>query len=57
MSSLTNEEYIKGLVSGDQKVILDIYDKLFLKVKYFVLKNKGSEQESEEVFQEARTKR
>lgn len=49
----TNEEYLKGLISGNQKVILEVYDKLFFKVKHFVLKNNGSEQESEEVFQEA----
>ncbi len=53
MTTFTNEEYINGLSSGDQKIILEIYDKIFTKVKFFVLKNKGSEQESEEVFQEA----
>ncbi len=53
MSSLSNEEYLSGLLTGNQDVILGIYEKIFPKVRYFILKNKGSQKESEEIFQEA----
>lgn len=53
MSLLSNQEYLDGLLSGDQSVILSIYDRIFSKVRYFILKNNGSQEECEEIFQEA----
>ncbi len=53
MPSISNKEYLTGLQSGDQDVILEIYKNIYSKVTYFILKNKGTRGDSEEIFQEA----
>lgn len=53
MSINKNTAFIEGLRDGDEKIIYDIYQNLFPKVRHFIIKNDGSHQESEEVFQNA----
>ena len=52
MPSPSNKEYLSGLQTGDQDVLHWIYKNISPKVRYFILKNKGSKEESEEIFQE-----
>lgn len=51
---MTNQDqkYIRGLKTGDQKVLQEIYTSYFPRVKDFILKNSGSDTEAEDVFQE-----
>jgi len=44
---------LNGLISGDKEQILFIYQKLFPKVLQFVLRNKGNEQDAEDIFQKS----
>jgi len=53
MPQNTNQEYLDGLKNGNTKIIVSIYTILYPKVRKFVLKNEGTEQESKEVFQDA----
>lgn len=45
--------YLDGLRTGDEKIIKAIYRSMFPKVRHFVLKNEGEQQDAEEVFQNA----
>ena len=45
--------YLDGLRTGDEKIIKAIYTSMFSKVRHFVLKNEGQQQDAEEVFQNA----
>ncbi len=45
--------FITGLKNNNEKVILEIYQKVFPNVKYFVLENKGQHADAEDVFQKA----
>ena len=45
--------FIAGLKKNNEKVILEIYHKVFPNVKYFVLENKGQHADAEDVFQKA----
>ncbi len=53
MSIKENQQYLNGLLTGKEKVILDIYKKCFPGVQSFILKNKGNLQDAEEVFHSA----
>ena len=53
MSELNTNDYIDALYGNNQKVILRIYQDIFPKVNYFVLQNKGTQEDAEEVFQKA----
>lgn len=46
-------DLLSGLVNGDKEQILLIYRKLFPKVLQFVLRNKGNQQDAEDVFQKS----
>ena len=49
----TTNTFLEGLVSGDRKIISDIYIRFYPKVKTFILQNKGSEDDVQDVFQDA----
>ena len=46
-------QYLKGLLEGDEEIIMLIYKKCYPSVVSFVAKNKGNQQDAEEVFQNA----
>ena len=46
-----NTQFLKALLSGNTTVIQQIYKRNFPKVKRFVLKNKGQQQDAEDIFQ------
>jgi RNA polymerase sigma factor (sigma-70 family) len=48
-----DENFLKGLQNGDEKVISFIYKNFYPKIRYFVIKNEGSSQEAEETFHNA----
>jgi len=51
---MTNDlKYLKALVSSDSVIISELYVKILPKVKKFVVQNKGSEEDAEDVFQKA----
>jgi RNA polymerase sigma factor (sigma-70 family) len=45
--------FITGLKTKNEKVILEIYQKVFPNIKHFVLQNKGQQADAEDVFQKA----
>lgn len=45
--------YLEGLRTGDEDIIKAIYISMFPKVRHFVLKNEGTQQDTEEVFHNA----
>ena len=49
MSTIT-EKYIQGLLSGNATIVQEIYDKLYPKVKRYVLSNDGREDDALDVF-------
>lgn len=48
-----SEQYLKGLLEGNEKVIMLIYKKCYPSVASFVIKNNGNQQDAEEVFHDA----
>ncbi len=50
MQKEENSYYINGLSMGDNVVLLDIYKEFLPKVKSFVMREKGSEADAEDVF-------
>jgi RNA polymerase sigma factor (sigma-70 family) len=44
---------IEGLCAGEKTVLKEIYDRFFVKVKTFVLQNKGAVSDAEDVFHNA----
>ncbi|MGH1387493.1 RNA polymerase sigma factor [Kordia sp.] len=51
---MSNDTYfIEGLCAGEKTVMKEIYDQFFTKVKVFVLQNKGSVTDAEDVFHNA----
>jgi RNA polymerase sigma factor (sigma-70 family) len=50
MQQVTNHPQIDALLKGDAKTMRFIYDSIFPKVKYFIFKNNGSEEDAEEIF-------
>lgn len=51
---MSNDSYFtEGLLTGDKNVLQEIYDRFFLKVKKFVLQNKGDSTDAEDIFHNA----
>lgn len=51
---MSNDAYFtEGLRTGEEKVLQEIYDRFFLKVKRFVLQNKGDATDAEDIFHNA----
>lgn len=48
-----NSFFLRALLDNDSKVIKNIYKANFFKVKTFILKNKGQQQDAEDIFQKA----
>ena len=48
-----NSYYLKALLYNDTKIIKAIYKDNFYKVKSFVLKNSGQQEDAEDIFQKA----
>lgn len=48
-----NSFYLKALLNNDSKTIKSIYKDNFYKVKSFVLKNSGQQEDAEDIFQKA----
>lgn len=49
----STDSYIQGIVQQNGKVLRHIYDDFFPRIKLFILKNSGNEQDAQDVFQEA----
>lgn len=47
------EKYLSGLIEGDAKVIQQIYERFYPKIRAHILKNKGKEDDVKDVFQDA----
>ncbi|WP_299210953.1 RNA polymerase sigma factor [uncultured Aquimarina sp.] len=50
---ITEKDQLKQLVTGDTKLIQDVYKKEFPKIRRFVLTNNGDIADAEDVFQKA----
>jgi RNA polymerase sigma factor (sigma-70 family) len=48
-----NSFYLKALLNNDSKIIKAIYEDNFYKVKSFIMKNSGQQQDAEDIFQKA----
>jgi RNA polymerase sigma factor (sigma-70 family) len=48
-----NKIYLEALLTNDAKIIKRLYQENFVKVKSFVLKNKGQAEDAEDIFQKA----
>ncbi|MBC2846542.1 sigma-70 family RNA polymerase sigma factor [Winogradskyella flava] len=48
-----NSFFLKALIANDSKAIKDIYKANFFKVRSFIVKNRGQEQDAEDIFQKA----
>ncbi len=48
-----NSFFLEALINNDSKVISDIYKANLFKIRTFVLKNKGQQQDAEDIFQKA----
>lgn len=48
-----NSYYLKALLSSNSQVVTDIYKENFYKVKLFILKNNGKQEDAEDIFQKA----
>ena len=49
----SNKIYLEALVKGDSKLLLQLYNKNFVKVKNFILKNNGASEDAQDIFQKA----
>ena len=47
------QNYLEGLQQGNKKTIRAIYDNFYPKIRNFIVKNKGSDQEAQDVFHNA----
>lgn len=45
-----SEKLVTALISGNQKITKEIYSKIFPKIRAFILKNRGDEQDAYDVF-------
>jgi len=50
---MIEDKYLDALISGNEKVLKEIYSKMFLKVQSFVLNNKGQKDDAYDVFHDA----
>lgn len=53
MNQKKSDYYLNGLTLGDELVIRELYHIFFPKVRNFILKNKGTSSDAQEVFQDA----
>jgi len=53
MHKIINDTYLEGLLSGDEKIIDQIYKRNFHRVTTFIIKNKGTQEDAKEIFQDA----
>ena len=48
-----DETYLSALSSGNQKIVVEIYERYFPKVEHFIVSNKGDQHDAKDIFQEA----
>ncbi|WP_111668891.1 RNA polymerase sigma factor [Algoriphagus litoralis] len=53
ISQLSQEDLIRGIKDNERKVMTALYVEVFPKVKHYILKNNGDEDEAKDIFQEA----
>ncbi len=53
MKQKTDEEILKGILERDNAIFNYIYENLYNQVKYMIVSNSGSDEEAQDVFQEA----
>ncbi len=49
----SDNEYIRGLIENDKAIIQKIYDDYLPRIRNFITKNRGTENDAWEIFQEA----
>jgi len=53
MVNYTNEELLRGILRNDNLVLQYIYKNFFYKINFFIKKNSGDDDDSNDIFQEA----
>jgi RNA polymerase sigma factor (sigma-70 family) len=53
MISYTNEELLHGILKNDSLILQYIYKNFFYKINFFIKKNSGNDDDSNDIFQEA----
>ena len=53
MISYTNEELLHGILRNDNLILQYIYKNFFYKINFFIKKNSGDDDDSNDIFQEA----
>ena len=53
MTKYTNEELLHGILRNDNLILQHIYKNFFYKINFFIKKNSGDDEDSNDVFQEA----
>lgn len=53
MISYTNEELLSGILRNDNLILQYIYKNFFYKINFFIKKNSGDDEDSNDIFQEA----
>jgi RNA polymerase sigma factor (sigma-70 family) len=53
MINYSNEELLKGILRNDNVILQYIYKRFYYKINLFVKKNKGNNEDANDVFQEA----
>jgi RNA polymerase sigma factor (sigma-70 family) len=53
MSINRETEVLRGFLSGDSRVLSEIYSKHFPEVKSYIVKNSGTETDAKDIFQDA----
>ena len=53
MRNYSDEQILKGILRHDNLILQYIYKEYYYKVSYFIKKNQGSEDDANDVFQEA----
>jgi len=48
-----SEKYLQALIEGNNKVILEIYNKFHPKIKKFIFRNNGKQEDAQDVFHDA----
>lgn len=48
-----SEKYLQALIKGNNKIILEIYNKFFPKINSFIMRNNGKEDDAKDVFHDA----
>ncbi|PHS08576.1 MAG: RNA polymerase subunit sigma [Kordia sp.] len=48
-----SEKYLQALIDGDNKIILDIYNRFHPKIQVFILRNNGRHEDVQDVFHDA----